>query len=136
MCSNFMEYKEIHRGIRTMTNLERRQRARNKRRRQVAKQRFALVIAAICVIILGSVVCGSIFSSAKDPQTDIPQYKYYKSVVIEDGDSLWSIANEYNPDKFNTQGYIDEIKELNSLESDTIHAGQHLLVIYYETELH
>ena len=118
-----------------MTNLERRQRARIKRRRQVAKQRFALVVVAICVIILGSVVCGSIFSSAKDPQTDVPQYKYYKSIVIKDGDSLWSIANEYNPDKFNTQEYIDEIKELNDLTSETIHAGQHLLIAYYDTEL-
>ena len=118
-----------------MTNLERRQRTRIKRRRQVAKQRFALVIASICVIILGSVVCGSIFSSAKAPEVDVPQYKYYKSIVIEDGDSLWSIANEYNPDKFRTQEYIDEIKELNALTSETIHAGQHLLIAYYDTEL-
>ena len=119
-----------------MTNLERRQRARIKRRRQVVKQRLTLGIVTICVIILGSVICGSIFSSAKDPQTDIPQYKYYKSIIIQEVDSLWSIANEYNPDKFRTQEYIDEMKELNALTSETIHAGQHLLVVYYDTELH
>ena len=118
-----------------MTNLERRQRARLKRRKQVAKQRLALLVFSVCVIILGSVVCGSIFSSAKAPQSDVPQYKYYKSVVIKEGDSLWSIAKEYNPDQFSMQEYIDEIKEVNALDSETIHAGQHLLVAYYDTEL-
>ena len=31
---------------------------------------------------------------------------------------------------------VDELKQLNSLTSDTIHEGQHLLVAYYDTEIH
>lgn len=117
-----------------MTVQERKERARIKRRRQVAKRRMILLLAALFVITVGSIVCGSIFSSAKDPATDIPQYKYYKSITIEQGDSLWSIAEEYCTDSYeDTQDYIDELKELNGLTSETIHEGQHLVVTYYDT---
>ena len=117
-----------------MTVQERKERARIKRRRQVAKRRMILLLAALFVITVGSIVCGSIFSSAKDPATDIPLYKYYKSITIEQGDSLWSIAEEYCTDAYeDTRDYIDELKELNGLTSETIHEGQHLVVAYYDT---
>ena len=117
-----------------MTVQEKKERARIKRRRQVAKRRMILLLAALFVITVGSIVCGSIFSSAKDPATDIPQYKYYKSITIEQGDSLWSIAEEYCTDAYeDTRDYIDELKELNGLTSETIHEGQHLVVAYYDT---
>ena len=119
-----------------MTVQERKERARIKRRRQVAKRRMILLLAALFVITVGSIVCGSIFSSAKNPATDIPQYKYYKSITIEQGDSLWSIAQEYCTDAYeDTQEYIDELKQLNGLHSETIHEGQHLVVAYYDTEI-
>lgn len=120
-----------------MTVQERKERARIKRRRQVAKRRMILLLAALFVITVGSIVCGSIFSSAKDPAIDIPQYKYYKSITIEQGDSLWSIAKEYRTDAYeDIQDYIDELKQLNGLQSEIIHEGQHLVVAYYDTEIH
>ena len=129
--------KDIKRGIKFMTIQERQERARMKRRKQLAKRKMFFLLVAIFVITLGSIVFGSIFSSAKDPDADIPRYKYYKSITIEQGDSLWSIAEEYCTDEYaNTYEYVDELKQLNSLTSETIHAGQHLLVIYYDKEIH
>lgn len=120
-----------------MTIQERQERARIKRRKRIAKRRMILLLAALFVITMGSVVFGSIFSKAKNPTSDIPQYKYYKSIIIEQGDSLWSIAEEYcTDDCTDTREYVAELKQLNSLTSDTIHAGQHLLVAYYDTEIH
>ena len=120
-----------------MSRQEIRDSAKQRRAKVVARRKMILLLTTVLLITIGSMVFGSIFSSAQSSADESGiQYKYYKSIEIKKGDSLWSIANEYNPDKFNTQGYIDEIKELNSLESDTIHAGQHLLVIYYDTELH
>ena len=119
-----------------MTVQERKERARMKKRRQLAKRRMILLLAALFVITVGSIVCGSIFSSAKNPATDIPQHKYYKSITIEQGDSLWSIAQEYSTDAYeDTQEYIDELIQLNGLTSKTIHEGQHLVVAYYDTEI-
>ena len=120
-----------------MTIPEREKRARMKKKKQVAKRRMFFLLVAVFVITLGSVVFGSIFSKAKNPATDIPQYKYYKSITIEQGDSLWSIAEEYCTDEYrDTREYVAELKALNALTSDTIHEGQHLLVAYYDTEIH
>ena len=120
-----------------MTTEERRKRARIKRRKQVAKRKMVLLLAAVIIITIGSVVFGSIFSSAKNStETPAKQYEYYKSVVIEHGDSLWSIAKEYSVDTDMTQKeYVNELKRLNALTSETIHAGQNLVVVYYDTEL-
>lgn len=119
-----------------MTVQERKERARIKKRRQIVKCRMILLLAALFVITVGSIVFGSIFSTAKNPATDIPQYKYYKSITIEQGDSLWSIAQEYRTNAYeDTQEYIDELIQLNGLTSKTIHEGQHLVVAYYDTEI-
>ena len=118
-----------------MTVQERKQRAELKRRKQVAKQKMVLLLATVFVITIGSVIFGSIFSSAKNSDDDIQRYKYYKSVVIEQGDSLWSIEQEYKAKDVTTKEYVEELKELNALKSESIHEGQHLLVAYYDTEL-
>ena len=120
-----------------MTVQEREEKVTMIKKRQIAKRRMILLLAALFVITVGSIVCGSIFSSAKDPATDIPQYKYYKSITIEQGDSLWSIAQEYRSDTYeDVQEYINELVQLNGLTSMTIHEGQHLVVAYYDAEMH
>ena len=118
-----------------MTVQERTRRSRIKRRRQVAKQKLVLLIATVFVITIGSIGFGSFFSSAKTVKSDVPMYKYYKSIIIKEGDSLWSIANEYNHNKVDNHEYVNELKELNGLTSETIQAGQHLLITYYDTEV-
>lgn len=119
-----------------MTVQERQERTRAIKRKQIAKRRLILLFAALFVITVGSIVCGSIFSSAKNPATDIPQHKYYKSITIEKGDSLWSIAQEYRTDAYeDAHEYIDELIQLNGLTSRVIHEGQHLIVAYYDAEI-
>ena len=118
-----------------MTVQERERKCRSIKRKRVAKQKLALLIATVFVITIGSIGFGSFFSSAKNVKNDVPVYKYYKSIVIEEGDSLWSIANEYNYHTVDVHDYVKELKELNGLTSETIHAGQHLLITYYDTEV-
>ena len=119
-----------------MTIDERKRKCRAIKRKRLLKQKIALMIVSICMITIGSVAFGSIFSAAKDSASNIQEYKYYKSIVIEKGDSLWSIAKQYNHESLNNHDYVKELKELNGLTSETIHAGQHLLITYYDTELH
>ena len=117
-----------------MTIQERQERARMKRRKQLAKRKMFFLLVAIFVITLGSIVFGSIFSSAKDPDADIPRYKYYKSITIEQGDSLWSIAGKYmkNGPYDSRKEFMEEIAELNQLTSTKIIKGQNLIVPYFE----
>ena len=45
------------------------------------------------------------------------------------------IPEEYKTEHHeSTQDYIDDLVVLNDLSSETIHAGQYLMVIYYDTE--
>ena len=116
-----------------MTTQDKRERLRLKREKQVAKQKKILALTITCILIVGVIVCGTIFTFAKNPASDVTKQRFYTSIVIEGGDSLWSIAEEYRSDAYtSTREYIEDLKQLNGLTSETIHAGQHLIVTYYE----
>ena len=57
------------------------------------------------------------------------------SVQIEEGDSLWALASEYFSEEFvSITDYIEEIKRMNGLSSDTLYAGNYILIPCYITE--
>lgn len=57
--------------------------------------------------------------------------KYYKSILVTYGDSLWSIAEIYRGTHYSIEDYINELKRINSLEEENIIAGMYLVVPYY-----
>ena len=73
-------------------------------------------------------VCGTTLASAAP---DHEYVRYYTSIRIEQGDTLWSIAQEYKLDSESTQHYVDEVMEMNSLSSEQITAGKSLMIYYY-----
>lgn len=91
-----------------------------------------LLFLAVLTIICG-VSASNYFSSDSDFEEN--SCKYYTSVEIEAGDSLWSIASEYMTEEYeNVQDYVDEIKSLNRLANDKIHAGKYLVIPYYSRQ--
>ncbi len=82
---------------------------------------------AICIILK--------FSSFPSPQQKAEasnRCKSYTSIEIRPGDSLWSIASEHMTEEYESiQDYVSEIKSINGLGSDEIHAGRFLLIPYY-----
>ena len=57
------------------------------------------------------------------------------SVLIEEGDTLWSLASEYYTDEFSSVAdYLIEIKRMNGISSDTLYAGNYILIPQYITE--
>ena len=113
---------------------ERRIRKNKARRQREMQKNIILIIMTFCLIITASLSMNSFFSNASDSNTS---YKYYKSITIENGDTLWSIAQEYMDDKYydSINEYINEIKRMNTLNNDDITYGQHLIVPYYEETL-
>lgn len=90
----------------------------------------AALTAAICILVgFCSLLC------SKSEATDNMNYKYYTSVEIKNGDTLWDIASKYMTEEYGSlQEYVAEVKELNGLPSDNIRSGQFIVVPYYSTE--
>lgn len=83
----------------------------------------------VVLIITISLLINKTVSSASVHQ---PAEKCYRSVEIESGDSLWSIARQYyTSDWKDLESYIEEIKQFNGISNDTIQAGGYLAVPYY-----
>ena len=107
---------------------------RMKRRRELRKHILTLVLTFVLVI-----TCSMMFFTVKTKAQNLDEavyYKYYKSITVSRGDSLWIYAAEYaDEDHYDSyQNYIDEVLQMNGLSSESIIAGQHLIVPYYSAE--
>lgn len=108
---------------------------RQKRLNQVKLHILALSISVVTVITLSILLIS--FSTEANDRVHEPAYKYYKSIEITNGDTLWSIANDHFDSAYynNTREYVSEIKKVNNLTSEKIVAGSYIIIPYYSTEL-
>lgn len=84
----------------------------------------------IILVIFGISICHNTVNSASK---ESPQAKCYKSIQIQTGDSLWSIAKQYYTDDWdNINIFIEEIKMFNGISNDNIHIGNYLAIPYYK----
>lgn len=94
-------------------------------------------IALFCVLSLVTLLSISFFlvkvkASSED---EALKYKYYTSITVESGETLWDIADKYMCDEFNsTASYINEVKHINHITENKIYAGEKLIVPYYSSE--
>lgn len=104
------------------------------RQRQV-RRNIAVLIISLFIIIAASISFLSFSTEANDMEHQ-PSYKYYKSIEISKGDTLWSIANaNFDADHYkDVNEYVAEVKQLNALTSDNIVSGSHIIVPYYSSE--
>lgn len=60
--------------------------------------------------------------------------KYYTCITVNQGDTLWDIADKYMTDEYSsTQEYIDEVVSINDLSHESsIAAGTNLMIPYYK----
>ena len=84
------------------------------------------------MLVIGFFLTGSIRTEAAPSEI---RSKYYTSIRIEQGDTLWGIADRYMTDEYKDRdAYIREVCEMNLISEDEIHAGQYLTVPYYAAE--
>lgn len=106
-----------------------------KRAQKVQMEKRLIVVISIIVVSLG-ILLGSSISAFASAREKAQLHKYYTSVQLRQGDSLWKLAGEYASTDQSEQEFIDEVCEVNGIsESNTLHSGQYLVVPYYsETE--
>ena len=110
---------------------------RTYRKRELALiRKLVLAVASICIITVLTVMVSAIKSKAVSETADPDSCKYYTSIEISKGDSIWSLASEYIDSHYESkEAYIDEVIQINSLsDADDIVAGEYIIMPYYSSE--
>lgn len=110
--------------------------AAGRRRRQIQVYRnICMLVLSITAVVVLSVFLISISTQAHELE-HATAYKYYKSIEIAKGDTLWSIAKDNIDTRHykNVQEYIDEIKTMNAMKSDHIVSGNYIIIPYYSSD--
>ena len=87
---------------------------------------FAVIFA---VFTIGCIVSKSQECAASTK----PENKYFTNIIIDKGDTLWDVASEYMDDEHydSIYDYMNELRSMNNLKSDTLYEGQNFIVTYY-----
>lgn len=97
--------------------------------------RHFTIIAMLVLFVCSMIGLGTLLGSSSKASNN-NNYKYYTSVEIKNGDTLWDIASEYVTEEYDSlQEYVTEVKSLNRMQGDSIRSGQFLIVPYYSSEL-
>jgi LysM repeat protein len=87
-----------------------------------------LMIAAFCSGFFGH----TLLSAHAEVQSRDNLVPYYTSIQIQHDDTLWDLAQTYAQGSgYTVRQYVDELKRMNHLKSENIHAGEFLTVVYY-----
>lgn len=106
-----------------------------KREKTVKLQKRAILISLVMIVSL-IILLGSSIHALANSSDNRPVNKYYTSITVENGDTLWNIADEYiSGYDIDKNDYIAEVSALNNLSKDEIHAGQSIVVAYYTRDV-
>lgn len=105
-------------------------------RREAVIKREKKILSIIFILIVSTIILlSSSIHAFAQINNNKPLNKYYTSIEVSEGDTLWNIADQYiGSSNIDKKEYIEEICELNSLYNGQIHAGNHIVIAYYSNE--
>lgn len=116
---------------------ERRIRNNKLRRNRQLRRHALIIICTFFMITFLSVFCfGTKAKAQSSDEAAQIKYKYYKSVLVESGDTLWAYAEEYADNDYydSYDKYINEVIHINHLEDGDITSGKSIILPYYSYE--
>ena len=108
----------------------------NRRAHKVMVQKRVIALAGILLVSL-LILLGSSIRTFASSRNNEPLHKYYTSICVEKGDSLWNLADQYTvAGVYDRDDFIEETCELNQLsDQNELHAGDYIVVGYYSTDV-
>ncbi len=114
--------------------MDRRKARRYKSTRRARKVRNTITLCALLIILVAASFAFTAKTASAD-NTDNKRYKYYTSIEINDGDTLWSIAEEHMTEEYSSvKAYIKEVQSLNHMSGTKIVCGTSIVIPYYSDE--
>ena len=102
-------------------------------RRSVRRIRRTFFAACFMFLFTVTVIAGHSMLTTLAEEEKPKIVPYYSSIEIQEGDSLWGIANRYRKGShLTTEEYVEKLRQMNTLREDTIHVGAHLTIVYYK----
>ena len=95
------------------------------KRKKVVNNCFMLTILLVFIFLCVIMLRNRMVQARESVQYE----KTFQSIEIESGTTLTSIAQEYSISDYDN--YIEEVKKINNLHDDTIHAGCYLMIPVY-----
>ncbi len=107
-----------------------------RKRACVVRRQKALIVAVIILLVSLGVLFGTSMNALASSKRDVSSLnKYYTSIKIESGDTLWNISDEYISNLNITKAeYIHEICRLNNISENEIQTGDYIVIPYYSNE--
>lgn len=121
--------------MRTNTRKRKSLRERRKIQKRNLQLRAAAALLSFVAVIFLLIFHFTPQNTQADSEPKAPTYKYYTSIRVSSGDTLWDIANEYRTEEYSSIfSYISEVRKINHLKSNQITDGMYLCVPYYSVE--
>lgn len=128
-------YNDSYHAVKTEEKRDNRRRYAQQRARRLRRQRrltaAGMSLAVVCMVIICTLSYGAIHTNASSG------YKYYTSVTVNEGESLWELADRYIDYSYykDKNAYIAEVQNMNHLQDPAaVYAGQTLILPYYSAE--
>ena len=102
------------------------------RRKRQLRRNFILFVFSIIMVLTLSITFFGIKANAESKNKE-HVYKYFKSVTVNNNDTLWDYAMNFSNDD-NYQAYVDEVVIINHLYNGEIEYGMNLVIPYYSKE--
>ncbi len=92
---------------------------------------FGMLLGIIVTSILIFLIMQFSAQSVSADET-APLQKYYKSIELEAGDTLWELADtEMGVGYTDKREFISEIEDINHVDANTLHEGANLIIPYF-----
>ena len=95
--------------------------------RLTRRGRVVVALAAALLVTMVSLLLAGVAQATNDGPSPRAARENLVQVIVRPGQSLWSLAESADPDQ-DTRAVIQQIIDLNSLNGDTVFAGQQLWV--------
>ena len=95
--------------------------------RLTRRGRVVVALAAALLVTMVSLLLAGVAQATNDGPSPHAARENLVQVIVRPGQSLWSVAESADPDQ-DTRAVIQQIIDLNSLNGDTVFAGQQLWV--------